>query len=163
MRSSTPSPPIAEQTNLLALNATIEAARAGEAGKGFAVVASEVKDLAQETARATEDIETKVASIQSEMTGAVDSINDIRDIVSRMSEHVTTIAAAVEEQTATTSTMAASVHGAAAGTSGITDNIRAAAQQVEATDAAVEETMASIEQLTRMAAEMDVIAHTFAV
>ncbi|MFN8196491.1 MAG: methyl-accepting chemotaxis protein [Nocardioidaceae bacterium] len=154
---------IAEQTNLLALNATIEAARAGEAGKGFAVVASEVKDLAQETARATEDIEAKVAGIQAEMTGAVESINEIREVVSRMSEHVTTIASAVEEQTATTSTMSESVHQAAAGSSDIALNIRAVASQVEATDTAVETTMASIEQLTMMAAEMDEVAHTFTV
>ena len=97
------------------------------------------------------------------MTGAADSINEIREVVSRMSEHVTTIVAAVEEQTATTSTMSASVHRAAAGSSGITHNIRAVAQRVQATDAAVADTMASIEQLTVMAREMDDVARTFAV
>jgi len=93
---------IAEQTNLLALNATIEAARAGDAGKGFAVVANEVKELAKETARATEEIETRIASIQSDTKHAVNAISDINEIVREISETQTTIAAAVEEQNATT-------------------------------------------------------------
>ncbi|MFK7996033.1 MAG: methyl-accepting chemotaxis protein [Granulosicoccus sp.] len=94
---------IAEQTNLLALNATIEAARAGDAGKGFAVVANEVKELAKETARATEEIETRIASIQSETHLAVNAIGDINHIVREISATQTTIAAAVEEQNTTTS------------------------------------------------------------
>ncbi|MFK8084135.1 MAG: methyl-accepting chemotaxis protein [Granulosicoccus sp.] len=93
---------IAEQTNLLALNATIEAARAGEAGKGFAVVANEVKELAKETARATEEIETRIASIQSDTHQAVNAIGDINEIVRDISATQTTIAAAVEQQNATT-------------------------------------------------------------
>ena len=93
---------IAEQTNLLALNATIEAARAGDAGKGFAVVASEVKDLAQETARATEDIGARVAAIQNDTGGAVDVINRISEVIAKINDYQTTIASAVEEQTATT-------------------------------------------------------------
>src|SRR5690606_39234231 len=100
---------IAEQTNLLALNATIEAARAGEAGKGFAVVASEVKELAQETARATEDIARKVEAIQTDTTGAVSAIDEISQIVASINDFQLTIASAVEEQTATTNEMSRSV------------------------------------------------------
>jgi methyl-accepting chemotaxis protein len=96
---------IAEQTNLLALNATIEAARAGEAGKGFAVVANEVKELAQETAKATEDIAKRVLAIQGDTTAAVAAIDEISQIVAQISDRQTTIASAVEEQTATTSEM----------------------------------------------------------
>ncbi|MGA5300478.1 methyl-accepting chemotaxis protein [Nucisporomicrobium flavum] len=114
---------IAEQTNLLALNATIEAARAGEAGKGFAVVASEVKDLAQETARATEDISRRVEAIQTDTTGAVTAIEEISRVVGRISDYQTTIASAVEEQTATTSEMNRSVSEAATGTGEIAQNI----------------------------------------
>ncbi|SDF70750.1 methyl-accepting chemotaxis protein, partial [Blastococcus fimeti] len=104
---------IAEQTNLLALNATIEAARAGEAGKGFAVVANEVKELAQETAKATEDIARRVLAIQGDTTAAVSAIEEISSIVAQISDRQTTIASAVEEQTATTSEMSRSVQEAA--------------------------------------------------
>jgi methyl-accepting chemotaxis protein len=100
---------IAEQTNLLALNATIEAARAGEAGKGFAVVAGEVKDLAQETAKATDDITQRVNTIQADTANAVGAIERIAEIVGRISDYQTVIAAAVEEQTATTQEMSRNV------------------------------------------------------
>ncbi|WP_182111961.1 MULTISPECIES: methyl-accepting chemotaxis protein [unclassified Actinotalea] len=116
---------IAEQTNLLALNATIEAARAGDAGKGFAVVAGEVKELARETARATGDISSQVDSIQGAVTRAADEITRIGVIIARISEFQTTIAGAVEEQTATTAAMAAGVAQAADGGRGIADELDA--------------------------------------
>ncbi|HEU4346946.1 MAG TPA: methyl-accepting chemotaxis protein [Actinoplanes sp.] len=114
---------IAEQTNLLALNATIEAARAGDAGKGFAVVASEVKDLAQETARATEDIGVRVNAIQQDTGGAVEVISRISEVIAKINDYQTTIASAVEEQTATTAEMSRSISEVASGSSRIAANI----------------------------------------
>jgi methyl-accepting chemotaxis protein len=114
---------IAAQTNLLALNATIEAARAGDAGKGFAVVASEVKDLAQETARATEDIGVRVNAIQQDTGGAVDVIGRISEVIAKINDYQTTIASAVEEQTATTGEMSRSISEVASGSSRIAANI----------------------------------------
>jgi methyl-accepting chemotaxis protein len=113
---------IAEQTNLLALNATIEAARAGEAGKGFAVVANEVKELAQETARATEDIARRVEAIQADTGGAVGAIGEISTIIGSINDYQLTIASAVEEQTATTNEMSRNVAEAATGSGEIAAN-----------------------------------------
>ncbi|GAA3213378.1 methyl-accepting chemotaxis protein [Dactylosporangium siamense] len=106
---------IAGQTNLLALNATIEAARAGASGKGFAVVASEVKELASETARATDDIAARIDAIKTDSAEAVSAIRQIAEIIHQVSDYSTTIASAVEEQTATTNEMSRSVNDAATG------------------------------------------------
>lgn len=114
---------IAEQTNLLALNATIEAARAGDAGKGFAVVAGEVKDLAGETASATENIGKKIEQIQGDTKAAIEAIEHISEIIDSINGYQATIAAAVEEQTATTNEMSRSVADAAEGSSSMASSI----------------------------------------
>ncbi len=114
---------ISEQTNLLALNATIEAARAGEAGKGFAVVASEIKDLASETAKATLDIRAKIQGIQSATGVTVKEINQIMEVIVEVDNVVTTIAAAVEEQSATTGEIVENVVQVSQGISEVNENV----------------------------------------
>jgi methyl-accepting chemotaxis protein len=154
---------IAEQTNLLALNATIEAARAGEMGKGFAVVASEVKDLAQETARATEDIARRVEAIQADTTNAVSAIEEISSIIARINDYQTTIASAVEEQTATTGEMSRSVGDAADGTVAIAGNIDGVAAAAQSTTAALGEATATADELTGIATELRTVVARFRV
>ncbi len=152
---------IAQQTNLLALNATIEAARAGEAGKGFAVVANEVKELAKETARATEEIGQKIEAIQGDTQGAVGAIGEISTIIHQINGIQTTIAGAVEEQTATTNEMARNVAEAAAGTNEIAQSITAVAQAAQHTTSGASESERAAGELARMAAELQSLVRRF--
>lgn len=142
---------IAQQTNLLALNATIEAARAGEAGKGFAVVANEVKELAKQTAKATEDIGRKIEAIQSDTKGAVVAIGQIGTIIGQINDIQSTIASAVEEQTATTAEISRNVNEAALGSREIAQNVMGVAQAARSTTEGAANTKASAEELARMA------------
>jgi methyl-accepting chemotaxis protein len=145
---------IAQQTNLLALNATIEAARAGEAGKGFAVVANEVKELAKETAKATEDISRKIEAIQSDTKGAVAAIGQIGSVIVQINDIQNTIASAVEEQSATTNEISRNLAEAAHGSTEITKNISGVAEAARSTTAGANDTQKSAQALERMAAEL---------
>jgi methyl-accepting chemotaxis protein len=152
---------IAQQTNLLALNATIEAARAGEAGKGFAVVANEVKELAKQTAKATEDIGRKIEAIQADTKGAVDAIAQIGTIISQINDIQSTIASAVEEQTATTAEISRNVGEAALGSRDIAQNVMGVAQAARSTTEGAANTKSSADELSRMATELQRLVTNF--
>ncbi len=145
---------IAQQTNLLALNATIEAARAGEAGKGFAVVANEVKELAKQTAKATEDISRKITAIQTDTQGAVEAIGTISGVISQINDISGTIATAVEEQSATTNEMTRNVADAAKGSEEITRNIAGVAEAARGTSSSAQESQKAANDLAEMAEQL---------
>lgn len=145
---------IAQQTNLLALNATIEAARAGEAGKGFAVVANEVKELAKQTARATEEIGQKIEAIQTDTKGAVEAISQIGGIITQINDIQNTIASAVEEQTATTSEIARNASEAAKGSTEISRNISNVSEAARSTTEGAANTLTAAQELSRLASEL---------
>ncbi len=140
---------IASQTNLLALNATIEAARAGEAGKGFAVVASEVKSLADQTAKATGEIGSQIGEIQAGTTQAVEAIQGIGGTINEVNEIATAIASAVEQQGAATREIAGNVQQAASGTQEVNQNISGVTQAVSETGAAARQVLSSAEELSQ--------------
>ncbi|GIK96457.1 MAG: methyl-accepting chemotaxis protein [Alphaproteobacteria bacterium] len=146
---------IAEQTNLLALNATIEAARAGDAGKGFAVVASEVKALASQTAKATEEISAKIAEMQGATEESVAAIGSIVKVIEEIDQISTTIAAAVEEQTAATQEIARNVHQASAGTSEVSTNIAGVTAAASETGSAATQVLHAAGDLNRQSANLN--------
>ena len=152
---------IAEQTNLLALNATIEAARAGEAGKGFAVVANEVKELAKQTAKATEEISAKIKGIQDDTQSAVVAIKEISGIIGQINQIQTVIASSVEEQAATTNEISRNVSEAAKGASEIARNIGSVSQAAKGTTEGASQTATAARELARLAADLKRIVDQF--
>ncbi|HLV85582.1 MAG TPA: methyl-accepting chemotaxis protein [Candidatus Sulfotelmatobacter sp.] len=152
---------IAQQTNLLALNATIEAARAGEAGKGFAVVANEVKELAKQTAKATEDISRKIEAIQGDTKGAVSAIGQISSVIKQVNDISNTIATAVEEQNATTNEMARNVGEAAKGSGEISKNISGVADAAKSTTHGANDSLKASQALAKMSTELRELVSRF--
>ena len=152
---------IAQQTNLLALNATIEAARAGEAGKGFAVVANEVKELAKQTAKATEDISRKIEAIQGDTKGAVSAIDQIGQVIRQVNDISNTIATAVEEQNATTNEMSRNVSEAARGSEEITKNISGVAEAAQSTTTGANDSLKASQALAQMSTQLRELVQRF--
>jgi methyl-accepting chemotaxis protein len=152
---------IAQQTNLLALNATIEAARAGEAGKGFAVVANEVKELAKQTAKATEEISQKIEAIQGDTKAAVGAIGEITTVINQINDISNAIASAVEEQTVTTNEINRSMAEAAKGVGDITKNITGVAVAAKDTTQGANNTQKAAQELSQMATRLQAVVSRF--
>jgi methyl-accepting chemotaxis protein len=152
---------IAEQTNLLALNATIEAARAGEAGKGFAVVANEVKELAKQTGKATEDISGKIYSIQSSTKEAVEAIASIGKVIDHINDISNTIAGAVEEQSNTTNEISRHMAEAARGVEEITHNVTQVSEASKSASTGASSAYTAAGDLARMAEELQSLVGQF--
>lgn len=152
---------IAAQTNLLALNATIEAARAGDMGRGFAVVAHEVKELANQTSKATEGIATKIAAIQADTRSAVDAMSRIQDVIGKINDIQTSIAGAVEEQSATTQEIARNVSDVAKGATDIAQSISGISAMAQATSMNAEQVGSTAGDVARMSEELSQLVLSF--